>query len=197
MLVPALLICTVGIVGIVSLHHLKQASGRILSYNYHTIEETRIMEQNLRLVEKAIMGENSGDADLFDSLVAHFEQSLVRCEQNITEKGEKIILQAIRSRWKQLKTYPWPGNVRELAHALERAVLLTNENTIGKEAFPQRICDILNPASKGSSLNLSLSQIEEQHIRRVLSLNLSVEETSRKLGIDPSTLWRKRKRYGI
>lgn len=104
MLVPALLICTVGVVGIVSLHHLKQASGRILSFNYHTIEETRIMEQNLRLVEKAVIGEISPSTDLFDSLVMHFEQSLLRCEQNITEKGEKAILQSIRNSWELLKS---------------------------------------------------------------------------------------------
>lgn len=96
-----------------------------------------------------------------------------------------------------LLTYPWPGNVRELAHALERAVLLAAGRKISREHLPKRILQLLESPTDSSSLNLTLAQLEEQHIRSILSLNHSVEESSRRLGIDPSTLWRKRKRYGI
>jgi NtrC-family two-component system response regulator AlgB len=39
--------------------------------------------------------------------------------------------------------------------------------------------------------------IEERHLRRALDRGLPLERTAELLGIDPSTLWRKRKRYGL
>jgi two-component system, NtrC family, response regulator AlgB len=97
---------------------------------------------------------------------------------------------------KLLITYSWPGNIRELSHALERAVLLTKGKTLRIEHFPQRISDVLYSPGKDSSV-LTLAQLEENHIRKTVLLNLPVEETAQRLGIDPSTLWRKRRRYGI
>ena len=45
--------------------------------------------------------------------------------------------------------------------------------------------------------SLTLEQMEAEHIRRVLASTPGIEEAATKLGIDPSTLYRKRKRYGI
>jgi DNA-binding NtrC family response regulator len=36
----------------------------------------------------------------------------------------------------RLKTYPWPGNVRELRNAVERAMLLAEEDELTLEHFP-------------------------------------------------------------
>ena len=44
---------------------------------------------------------------------------------------------------------------------------------------------------------LTLDQLEAEHIRRVLAASATMEEAATKLGIDPSTLYRKRKKYGI
>lgn len=95
-----------------------------------------------------------------------------------------------------LLLYTWPGNVRELAHAIERAVLLSPSRIIRAEHLPERVREkhVTNGASDDP---LTLAELEERHIRRALSLSLSQDETARKLGIDPSTLWRKRKKYGL
>jgi NtrC-family two-component system response regulator AlgB len=95
-----------------------------------------------------------------------------------------------------LVRYSWPGNVRELSHAVERAVLLAPGRTLRLEHLPDRVKD-REQATGGHDDLLTLAEIEEQRIRRALSLNLSQDETARRLGIDPSTLWRKRKKYGI
>ncbi len=42
-----------------------------------------------------------------------------------------------------------------------------------------------------------LEKIEEGHIRQVLAATNSLEEAARVLGMDPATLWRRRKKYGI
>lgn len=96
-----------------------------------------------------------------------------------------------------LVAYCWPGNVRELAHAIERAVLLAPPGgTIRVEHLPERARG-RSTASETADEQLTLAQLEEREIRRALALNLSQEETARRLGIDPSTLWRKRKRYSL
>jgi DNA-binding NtrC family response regulator len=43
----------------------------------------------------------------------------------------------------------------------------------------------------------SLKDLERQRIEEVLAESLSFGEAARRLGIDSSTLWRKRRRYGI
>jgi NtrC-family two-component system response regulator AlgB len=95
-----------------------------------------------------------------------------------------------------LVTHSWPGNVRELAHSIERAVLLAPGRVIRLEHLPERVKE--KSAANGASLDhLTLAELEERHIRRALALNLAQDETARRLGIDPSTLWRKRKKYGL
>jgi NtrC-family two-component system response regulator AlgB len=44
---------------------------------------------------------------------------------------------------------------------------------------------------------VKLDELEAEHIRRVLAASPSLDEASHTLGIDPSTLYRKRKRYGL
>jgi DNA-binding NtrC family response regulator len=45
-----------------------------------------------------------------------------------------------------LKAYDWPGNVRELESILERAVLLSEHDTIGEEDLPPQLTRVATPA---------------------------------------------------
>jgi NtrC-family two-component system response regulator AlgB len=91
--------------------------------------------------------------------------------------------------------YAWPGNVRELRNALERAVILSPGRVLEAESLPERIA-----AHAGGAPVLggdhSVDEIEREHILRVLARAATAEEAARILGIDASTLWRKRKKYG-
>jgi NtrC-family two-component system response regulator AlgB len=42
-----------------------------------------------------------------------------------------------------------------------------------------------------------MEKLEEVRIRRVLSRSKSFEEAARVLGMNPTTLWRRRKKYGV
>ena len=53
------------------------------------------------------------------------------------------------------------------------------------------------PAPQAGGAPVTLDELEAEHIRRVLASTATLEEASARLGIDPSTLYRKRKRYGI
>jgi NtrC-family two-component system response regulator AlgB len=43
----------------------------------------------------------------------------------------------------------------------------------------------------------TIAEAEKTHIKEVLLHTSSIEEAARVLGIDPATLWRKRKKYQI
>jgi NtrC-family two-component system response regulator AlgB len=97
-----------------------------------------------------------------------------------------------------LARYHWPGNHRELVNVLERAVILSPRDTITPEDLPDRL---LAPppcpsASTGAS-TLSLEELEREHIERVLANSETLEQAATRLGINPTTLWRKRKRYRL
>jgi NtrC-family two-component system response regulator AlgB len=94
-----------------------------------------------------------------------------------------------------LQNYPWPGNVRELRNVIERAVLLSTAETIGLECLPLHLTPVPPPPKVGDLV--SLETIEEMHIRQVLAATKSLDEAARVLGLDPVTLWRRRKKYGI
>jgi NtrC-family two-component system response regulator AlgB len=101
-----------------------------------------------------------------------------------------------------IQVYPWPGNLRELRNAIERAVILAPGNMV-------EVADLGLPADSsvspgggaGHTLRLggdyALEEIEREHIARVLARVASIEASARLLGIDPTTLQRKRKRYGL
>jgi two-component system, NtrC family, response regulator AlgB len=91
--------------------------------------------------------------------------------------------------------YAWPGNVRELRNVLERAVILCHGERIGVEDLPAGFSRRAPSEQIGDAI--SLDRLEEVHIRRVLASSRSLEDAAQVLGIDPATLWRKRKKFGI
>ena len=101
---------------------------------------------------------------------------------------------------KILQEYQWPGNVRELENVIERAVVLTNAGMIKDDALPPRLCE--QPAQplvrEAPPANPTLEVIERafiEHVLRAESGNKS--RAAEVLGIDPSTLYRKIKRYEL
>jgi NtrC-family two-component system response regulator AlgB len=94
-----------------------------------------------------------------------------------------------------LRAWPWPGNVRELRNAIERAVILTPGLVLAPESFPERMAGHVArvPVLGG---DFTVEEIEREHILRVLARTATQDEAARILGLDASTLWRKRKREG-
>ncbi|MBU6375834.1 MAG: sigma 54-interacting transcriptional regulator, partial [Bdellovibrionales bacterium] len=108
--------------------------------------------------------------------------------------------------------YPWPGNIRELKNALERAAILCSTDQVTLDDIPDRVAErgaaphLQSPAtpaeSRASSFaisptEVSLEDLERRHIESVLATAGTLEEAATVLGINLSTLWRKRRRYGL
>jgi DNA-binding NtrC family response regulator len=90
--------------------------------------------------------------------------------------------------------HPWPGNVRELDHAVERAVLMAQGNTVtagdvglrAAQAGPARLED------------MSIEEVEAFLIRKALSRHgNNVSQAANALGLSRSALYRRMQRYGI
>jgi NtrC-family two-component system response regulator AlgB len=93
-----------------------------------------------------------------------------------------------------LLAHDWPGNVRELRNAMERAAILWPAQVLTPEGLPERIAARAahRPLLGG---DVTLDDIEREHILQVIGRAPTLEDAARILGIDASTLWRKRKKY--
>ncbi|NIQ39088.1 MAG: response regulator [Proteobacteria bacterium] len=99
-----------------------------------------------------------------------------------------------------LLNYSWPGNVRELKNVLERAMILSNTESITKETLPIELRE-QQSAVHATSFNMgesTLEAMESRHISHVLSMvNGNKSKAARSLGISRSTLREKLKKYAI
>jgi two-component system, NtrC family, response regulator AlgB len=96
----------------------------------------------------------------------------------------------------KLRTHSWRGNIRELRNTIERAAILAQTDEIGEEFLPDESLDgQMTEAAIGSQM--TLDQLEEVHIRRILQNASSLDSAAKTLGIDPATLYRKRKRLKL
>jgi NtrC-family two-component system response regulator AlgB len=114
--------------------------------------------------------------------VEFFAQQARRPAPQLSPDAERVLV-----------AHTWPGNVRELRNAVERAVILAPGQVLGAEAFPARVTVEAGPVLGG---DVTLEELEREHILRVLARVTSPDAAARILGIDASTLWRKRKKYG-
>jgi DNA-binding NtrC family response regulator len=98
-----------------------------------------------------------------------------------------------------LARYRWPGNVRELVNVLEHAVVVCRGERVRVDDLPDRLHAPAPPGGVAESPggDVPLEQVERRHIERVLADSATLEEAAARLGISSTTLWRKRKRWGI
>jgi NtrC-family two-component system response regulator AlgB len=110
-----------------------------------------------------------------------------------------------------LSAYPWPGNLRELRNAVERATILAPSPVVEPQDLglpPEWGAPLPAPggdAGAGAGAfraaapvlggDVSLEDLEREHLARVVARAPSFEAAARILGIDTTTL--QRKRYGL
>ena len=96
-----------------------------------------------------------------------------------------------------LINYRWPGNIRELHNALLRAAALARSETITFADLPDSIRYPVSSMSVPGAHGIRLKDFEREHIIRVLADSPTLGKAAATLGINVTTLWRKRRHYGI
>lgn len=87
-----------------------------------------------------------------------------------------------------LKEYDWPGNIRELKNVLERALIISEKETLMKEDFP----GIYKNINNGNFELKSLKEIEKEYCIKVLQrYENDVNEAAKALGLSRATFYRK------
>jgi NtrC-family two-component system response regulator AlgB len=122
---------------------------------------------------------------LAEHLLQFFARQSGKAVTGFTEEARALI-----------RSHPWPGNVRELRNAVERGVILASGDRVGLADLPSHI-GATTRAEIEIGGRVTLTQLEIEHIRRVLASSTTLDEAANILGINPSTLYRKRKDYGL
>ena len=121
---------------------------------------------------------------LVERFLEFFARSMKRRVPVVTEAAKRMLV-----------SYRWPGNVRELRNTLERAMIFSAADTIGNEDLPSRIRRSEAGPRVQIGGNCTLEEVEREHLQRVIARVEVLETAANILGIDESTLYRKRKRY--
>ncbi len=129
-------------------------------------------------------------------LVAHFIEKFQPSKKRKIELAPEV--------WKALYGYSWPGNIRELENTIERALVLSSDETLSLGDLPDYLVekkeekidfDKIVPLSL--SLAEALEQIEEKLIVRALTCSNNVQSRAAEmLGISRRVMHYKMKKYG-
>jgi DNA-binding NtrC family response regulator len=121
---------------------------------------------------------------LVEHFLERFNIEMGKNVEGVTESAMRLLLD-----------YEWPGNARELRNVIERAMVVTKGKMILE-------ADLSLPQTPGTSLpngrGKSLSDMEKEHIRRVLLDNRwNIIRSAQVLGIDRVTLYNKIRKYEL
>ncbi|MDP9742758.1 UNVERIFIED_ORG: PAS domain S-box-containing protein [Bacillus sp. B2I3] len=107
-----------------------------------------------------------------------------------------------------LLSYQWPGNIRELKNLVEQLLIISDENVIKESLVPIRIRSQRNLKQETlpddfvpTNTEMPLKKLINEYERKILSYHLSKYKPMKLcadvLGIDLTTLARKKKRYNL
>lgn len=99
---------------------------------------------------------------------------------------------------KALVDYDWPGNVRELENAVERAVVLAENDVVKSSDLLYYGLSVETDSRSDMNKTQRLVDVEREYIVKTLEMFSGHKgKTAKALGIDRKTLRAKLKRYGI
>ena len=97
---------------------------------------------------------------------------------------------------KRLQKYTWPGNVRELQHAIERAVIMSDNNHLSPEDF---FFLTSNPQADDINVeNYNLESVEKSVIQKAINKhNGNISKAAKELGLTRASLYRRLEKHGL
>lgn len=132
---------------------------------------------------------------LIDYFMNRFNQAPDLPPKTISPRGLDILLK-----------YSWPGNIRELKNFIERINIMTDENEIQKDTVLYFLNETHSDENKEGSFSeydgMKLNEAKELFersflIRKLENCGYNISRTAEELGIYPSNLHGKIKKFGI
>jgi len=112
-------------------------------------------------------------------------------------KYRKVSKSISASTLKKFEKYKWPGNIRELQHAIERAVIMSDKNTLMSEDFffLSQTGDVSDEQLHES---LDLDEVEKSTIRKAINKhNGNISKAAKELGLTRASLYRRLEKHGL
>ena len=128
-----------------------------------------------------------------DDIPALARRFLVNFAKNYKRPAREFSADAMAA----LKRHPWPGNVRELRNVVERVAILCPADTVEASHLPPPLGTDAAPLRLQVGADITLEALERAHLEAIVAKSPSLDAAAKTLGIDSSTLYRKRKQYGL
>ncbi|KJJ98659.1 chemotaxis protein CheY [Pseudomonas sp. 21] len=150
-----------------------------------TFREDLLYRLNVIVLNLPPLRERAEDIiGLAERFLARFVKDYGRPARGFTDEARAL-----------LRRYNWPGNVRELRNVIERASIICNLDLIGVEQLS--IGEQTTNSAPRIGEAMSLEELEKAHIAAVMASSATLDQAAKTLGIDASTLYRKRKQYSL
>ena len=150
-----------------------------------TFREDLLYRLNVIVLNLPPLRERAEDIiGLAERFLARFVKDYGRPARGFTDEARAL-----------LRRYNWPGNVRELRNVIERASIICNHELIGVEQLA--IGEQTTSSAPRIGEAMSLEELEKAHIAAVMASSATLDQAAKTLGIDASTLYRKRKQYSL
>jgi two-component system response regulator HydG len=98
---------------------------------------------------------------------------------------------------KKLQKYSWPGNIRELQHALERAIIMSDNDQL----MPDDFFFLMQKPDSAMSMeadSFNLDEVEKNVIQKAINKqNGNISKAAKDLGLTRASLYRRLEKYGL
>ncbi len=112
------------------------------------------------------------------------------------EKYRKPPKKVSASTYKKLQKYSWPGNIRELQHAIERAIIMSEGNTL----MPDDFFFLIQKQDSGAEAvdNFNLDEVEKNVILKAINKHSgNISKAAKELGLTRASLYRRLEKHGL
>ncbi|MEQ9285857.1 MAG: sigma-54 dependent transcriptional regulator [Cyclobacteriaceae bacterium] len=114
-----------------------------------------------------------------------------------SNKYRKTVKKLSSSAIKKLQKYRWPGNIRELQHAIERAVIMSDNSSLAPEDF-FFLTHKPDQNQEGDQDTFNLDEVEKNVIQKAIDRhNGNISKAAKELGLTRASLYRRLEKHGL
>ncbi len=116
--------------------------------------------------------------------------------QHYAKKYRKEVEKIAPDTVSKLQKYPWPGNIRELQHALERAIIMSDNSILEDKDFQFLFQQGGSDEVLTNSFNLD--EVEKTIIQKAVNLHAgNISKAAEELGLTRASLYRRLEKHGL